>query len=122
MNDLVTKLLSNRKNLVYSSKDDVSKRVLILVKKDKLLLSFALALARLFVFESQYFNSGEYFSDSVTDLAHKYHIVFVYTDLIQPHIIGDSMVALLATIPVKAEHGNMVSQRYNRINYCPLQA
>ena len=120
MNDLITELLPNRKKLVYFSKDNVSKRVRILVKKGTLLLSFA--LARLLGFEAQHFSIGEYFSDSVTDLAHKYHTVFVYTDLIRPRIFGDSMVPLLATIPVKAEHGNMVSKRYNRIDYYPLQA
>ena len=32
------------------------------------------------------------------------------------------MVPFLATIPVKEKHGNMISKRYNRFDYYPLQA
>ena len=53
MNDLITELLPNRKKLVYFLKDDVSKRVRILVRKSTLLLFFA--LARLLGFEAQHF-------------------------------------------------------------------
>lgn len=46
--------------------------------------------------------------------------VYVYTDIVQSKLVGDSNVPLLAVVPLKGEYGDMVFQDYINPTYAPL--
>lgn len=64
--------------------------------------------------EGTYYSSGkDYLNQSLTAL-------YVYCDIVQPRVVGDSMVSLLRTVPVSGEHGRVVYQSFHNVQYIPL--
>ena len=45
---------------------------------------------------------------------------FVYTDVVESRIVGDSLVPLLRCLPVRGVHGATVSDRFTNVHYVPL--
>ena len=57
---------------------------------------------------------GEYVSDAHQGL----YALYVYCDLVTPHIVGDVSVPLLRAVPV--EEGFVISKQYENIHYYPV--
>ena len=46
--------------------------------------------------------------------------IYVYTDVVESRIVGDSVAPLLRALPVCGSHGETVSDRFSNIHYVPL--
>ena len=46
--------------------------------------------------------------------------IYVYTDVVESRIVGDSVAPLLRALPVGGSHGETVSDRFTNIHYVPL--
>ena len=46
--------------------------------------------------------------------------IYVYTDVVESRIVGDSLVPLLRCLPVRGGHGVTVSDRFTNVHYVPL--
>ena len=47
--------------------------------------------------------------------------IFVYCDIVQPQIVGDTSVPLLRTIPVGEKSGALITKTFTNIQYVPVQ-
>ena len=46
--------------------------------------------------------------------------IYVYTDVVESRIVGDSLASLLRALSVSGSHGATVSDRFTNIHYVPV--
>ncbi|GBN56674.1 hypothetical protein AVEN_110040-1 [Araneus ventricosus] len=59
-------------------------------------------------------------SPLVTDPCAHYRVFFLYTDIVEPQIVGDVFAPLLRIVNVTGSDGEMVYVQYDRPHYIPL--
>ena len=47
--------------------------------------------------------------------------VYVYCDIVQPQIVGDTSAQLLRSIPVEGKSGDVITKTFTKIQYVPVQ-
>ena len=47
--------------------------------------------------------------------------LYIYCDVVEPRVVGDSHVPLLRIVPVEGRHGELVTRIYENIHYVRLQ-
>ena len=47
--------------------------------------------------------------------------IYVYCDIVQPQVVGDTNVKLLRTVPIEGKMGDVVTRTYNNMQYIPVQ-
>ena len=47
--------------------------------------------------------------------------IYVYCNIVQPQVVGNSMVPLLRTIPVTGNPGDVITKTFTNIQYVPVQ-
>ena len=58
--------------------------------------------------------------DNVVDIDQGFDTIYVYTDVVESRIVGDSIAPLLRSLPVGGSHGATVYDRFTNIHYVPL--
>ena len=58
--------------------------------------------------------------DNVVDMDQGFDTIYVYTDVVESRIVGDSLAPLLRSLPVGGNHGAAVYDRFTNIHYVPL--
>ena len=77
-------------------------------------------LARVLGFDTMYYRRlGTYVASRVVDLNNT-HALFVYNDLIQPQIVGDTLTPLLDVVAVQGGPGDLVCSRFDKPHYKPV--
>ena len=77
-------------------------------------------LTRIFGFEQMAFDEPGFFEgNQVADL-NPINLLFIYSNLTTPVVVGDCQAQLLATIPLKGKAGEYISRRYEKLQYLPL--
>jgi len=51
-----------------------------------------------------------------------FNLLFVYTNIISPVIVCDSVVRLLKIVPFEGEFGQVVTKAYDKLQYVPLRS
>lgn len=59
-------------------------------------------------------------SPNVADPTYNFNLLYVYNDIIEPQIVGDTFAPLLRVITVKGQDGNMIHELFDRPHYIPL--
>ena len=59
-------------------------------------------------------------SPYVTDL-HGTTTMYVYCDIVQPQVVGDTSAQLLRGIPVEGKLGETVTKTFTNVQYVPVQ-
>ena len=59
-------------------------------------------------------------ADHVVQMDQGFDTIYVYTDVVESSIVGDSVAPLLRALPVGGSHGETVSDRFTNIHYVPL--
>lgn len=59
--------------------------------------------------------------DGVVDMAHGFYSMYVYCDIVEDRIVGDSTVPLLRNVPIEGKHGDIITRTYENIHYLPVQ-
>ena len=52
---------------------------------------------------------------------HSITSIYVYCNIVQPQIVGNTMVPLLRTIPVSGNLGDVITKTFTNIQYVPVQ-
>jgi hypothetical protein len=79
-------------------------------------------LAHILGFEKTKLGSGrQHIGVSAADVNRAYTSLFVYCDLVQESIVGDTKAPLLRTLNVEGQYGDIVQKIYNNPIYVPLQ-
>lgn len=93
---------------------------------EKVMIYVTKALGEMLGFQSNLEQHGSSFlftetlkSDHVADISHGIHHLYVYCDVVEPHVVGDSKVQLLRIVPV--EKGEVFTKNYENIQYFPVQ-
>ena len=59
-------------------------------------------------------------AEDVVNLNRGFDTIYVYTDVVESRMVGDSIAPLLRALPVGGIHGATVSDRFTNIHYVPL--
>ena len=59
-------------------------------------------------------------AEDVVNMNRGFDTIYVYTDVVESRIVGDSVAPLLRALPVGGIHGATVSNRFTNIHYVPL--
>ena len=57
---------------------------------------------------------------SVVDLRRGFEALYVYSSLVEPRIVGDKIVPLLRIVPITGRNGEMVTTRFDHVQYIPI--
>ena len=62
----------------------------------------------------------QYQAERAVDLRGGLYTLYVYCDLIEPHIVGDAIVPLLRPVSTRGADGDVVTETYDKVQYFPL--
>ena len=60
--------------------------------------------------------------DSIVDLRRGFESLYVYSSIVEPRIIGDKIAPLLRIVPITGRHGEMVTTRFDDVQYIPIMS
>ena len=61
-------------------------------------------------------------ANSVVDLRRGFESLYVYSSMVEPRIVGDKIVPLLRIVPITGRHGEMVTTRFDHVQYIPVMS
>ena len=56
-------------------------------------------------------------ANSVVDLRRGLESFYVYSSMVEPLVVGDKIVQLLRIVPITGQHGEMVTTRFEHVQY-----
>ena len=59
-------------------------------------------------------------AESVVDMAQGIYALYVYTNVVEPRVVGDTVVPLLRAVPLEGKHGDVVSKSFDNVQYIPV--
>ncbi len=71
--------------------------------------------------KNEYEGKGHFTGDHSVDVHGGFYSVYVYCNLVEPHIVGDALVPLLRTIPIRGHTGDLITKTYENVHYHPVQ-
>ena len=101
--------------------DEVSQKVTLFLKP-RTSARLSPPLARLLGFDMTDIPYGRNKGSRLSDLAQGFSSLYVYFNVVQPTVVGDSFVPLLKIVPVEGKTGHTVTRTYQNIQYLPVQA
>ena len=57
---------------------------------------------------------------SIVDLWRGFESLYVYSSIVEPRIVGDKIAPLLRKVPITGSHGEMVTARFDHVQYIPV--
>lgn len=67
------------------------------------------------------FSSSEFITEYPPDLTAGFNTLFVYCNLIEPQIVGSSLLSLLRTVSIKGKQGDFISEIFQSPHYVRVQ-
>ena len=55
-------------------------------------------------------------STPVIDMAQAFYSLYVYTNVVDSRVVGDSVAPLLRTVPLEGKHGDVVSKSFDNVH------
>ena len=68
------------------------------------------------------FNLNTSIAPYSTDMNHDIHSIYVYCDIVDRGIVGDTLVPLLRVVPTHARHGDVVHITFSNHHYIPVHS
>ena len=59
-------------------------------------------------------------TDDVVNMTHGFDTLYIYMDIVESPIVGDTLAPLLRALPISGRHGDRVSDRFTNVHYIPL--
>ena len=59
-------------------------------------------------------------ANDVVNMTQGFNTLYVYTDIVESRIVGDTLAPLLRALPISGRHGDILSDRFTNIHYVPL--
>ncbi len=57
---------------------------------------------------------------SIVDLRRGFESLYVYSSIVESRIVGDKIAPLLRIVPITGRHGEMVTARFDHVQYMPV--
>ena len=51
------------------------------------------------------------------DLTQGFYALYVYTSIVEPRVVGSSVLPLLRIVPIEGKHGDLVSKSFDNVQY-----
>ncbi len=61
-------------------------------------------------------------ANSVVDLRRGFESLYVYSSMVEPRVVGYKIVPLLRIVPITGQHGEMVTTRFEHVQYIPVMS
>ena len=58
--------------------------------------------------------------DSIVDLRRGFESLYIHSSIVEPRIVGDKIAPLLRIVPITGRHGEMVTARFDHVQYIPV--
>ena len=58
--------------------------------------------------------------NSIVDLRRGVESLYVYSSIVEPRFVGDKFAPLLRIVPITGRHGEMVTARFDHVQYIPV--
>jgi len=98
----------------------ITQKVKIFCPEDSLVV-FSPVLASMLGLQTQTYEQGVHEGDQVVDIHRGFYSLYMYCDAIEPRIVGDTLAPLLKVLPIKGEHGDIISLTYPNIQFHPIK-
>ena len=59
-------------------------------------------------------------ANDVVNMTQGFNTLYVYTDIVESRIVGDTLATLLRALSISGRHGDILSDRFTNIHYVPL--
>ena len=59
-------------------------------------------------------------ASSIVDFRRGFESLYVYSSVVEPRIVGDKIASLLRIVPITGRHGEMVTARFDHVQYIPV--
>ena len=59
-------------------------------------------------------------ASSIVDLRRDFESLYVYLSIVETRIVGDKITPLLRIVPITGRHGEMVTARFDHVQYIPV--
>ena len=83
-------------------------------------LELSPTLQRMLGMQEVYLSQGSHRGVHVVDVNQGFYSLYVYCNLIEPWLVGDSRAPLLRIVPIEGHSGQMITKTYQHIHYLPL--
>lgn len=122
------KVLNDTNNVIGSamSKDiqfqfDVfTKKASLQIFNERIWIKISDSLQDILNFPNQICASGLHKASSVMNI-NKVQSLYIYSDVVEPHIVGDTIVPLMRIVPISGTYGETVVHSFEPVHYYPLQ-
>jgi len=113
---MTDKVVRDSVNFTYNK---VSRRVTIDIKNGYKIY-FTKALASILGFKPDTFISKQTRAENTADLERTMHFLYVYSDVVQSQIVGNSQVPLIRIVPAEGKEGDHITTRFTSPQYLPV--
>ena len=110
---------ANSTNMVELHLDAVRQKV-SLVNDIPYTITVPAHIQRMLGMNNSYFSNNSRVADAVVDM-NLLDSLYVYCDVVEPRVVGDSLTPLLRIVPVEGEHGELVTRIYTNVHYVRVQ-
>ena len=59
-------------------------------------------------------------AESVVDMAQGFYALYVYTNVVESRVVGDTVAPLLTAVQLEGKHGDVVSKSFDNVQYIPV--
>jgi len=88
---------------------------------EPVVIRFSEKLRQLLGFETGYFNKpGVFGSRLPVDIHQSLYAIYIYCDLLEHRVVGDTLAPFLSIIPMEGQHSDTVYRRYEKLHYFPV--
>ncbi len=101
------------------SYDQATNRIALAVPYDRA-LQMSSHLASMLGLPRASFGPGTHHGTGLVDMNQGFYSLYVYCNIVEPRLVGDTEVPLLRIVPIEGQNGQMVTKTYEQIQYIPL--
>lgn len=100
--------------------DEINKKVTVSIKRDAA-VTFGPVLQNMLGLSQARYGNGIHEGDRVIDIRQGFYSLYVYCNVVEPHMVGDTLAPLLRIVPIRGKDGDMITRTYENIFYQPVQ-
>ena len=100
--------------------DDITRKVTVGLKPDTR-VEFSPLLKNILGFSQDHYEEGVHEAETVVDVRQGFYSLYVYCNVVEPHMVGNVLAPLLRIVPIRGRDGDMITKTYENICYQPVQ-
>ena len=102
-------------------REPVSNKVYLMLRENGTRITLSRNLCNIFGFDQTSFSEGTHRGDKHCDITEGFTSLYVYTNVVEPQIVGDTLAPLLRVVPIPTNHGvGNCAVNFQHIQYLPV--